>query len=178
MKTNLKNTPIPGFAWSYSPLPKDAYAATGGKGILYGPPEDWNLGWLGHAYETQKFPKDPAYAVHVMRTCQVLLQQGAPETSDLAPAHLKLRGWMRLDPKQAVANILAYKHLSSLPLMQAYGTRWLETIQRRVEACQANPGTALNQLIDAPVPDMAGAQDFLARFRKPAQNPLHSQGPA
>jgi len=168
MKTKVKTTALPGFAWSYAPLPKESYQATGPKGILYGCLEDWNLAWLGHPFETNKFPKDPNYGVLVMRTCQVLLQQGAPETLDMAPTELKLRGWLRLDPKQAVAKMLSYKHLSSLPLMQAYGTRWLDTMQRRVENCQENPGATLFQSADTLVQDTGAAQDFLARFRKPA----------
>ena len=128
----------------YSPRPLETYQ-TGEPGARYGPAtstllssqEAWNLAYLSFDYEASLQPLDPHFTVHVRRTCQTRLDGNGLELVSSDDRGL-VSSWLRLPAPRFVHLVRNHKHMKELPLYEAYGDRWIATIEQRSRLCQTH----------------------------------------
>lgn len=95
-------------------------------------PEAWNLAFLSHDYGSGS-PPDPQFGVHVARTLQLNLLTGHLDLAGLTDPDDTVTPWLR-EPAPYFARMvqaLSQHQLTWVPLYQAYGESWLESVGRR-----------------------------------------------
>ena len=129
----------------YSPRPREAYGQIL-HGFAFGPSasplldtvQAWNLAYLSYDFEANPDHPDVQFSTLVRRSTQVRLHDGtlglADELKDLSGS------WLLLPAPRFVYLVQNFKFLSEIPLYQAYGQAWLDTIQARGRLCQASFG--------------------------------------
>ena len=149
----------------YSPRPLADYVSKGTR-VAYGPatssllttPANWNLAYISFDFEAALMHPDPNFTTHVRSSCMTRLIGGE---LDLAGkyANWQLVGSLLEMPAPQFVNVFS-KHpvLPSLPLYQAYGEDWLDTITKRSRLCQAD------HVPDDDVRDVSQAMQALAKF--------------
>jgi hypothetical protein len=173
MLSEMKSFQVPHYVWHYSPRPMAEYSQKVPGGGSYGPfqspflarTEAWNLAWLSHDFERQPLHPDANFTTLIRRTIDFVVKDGVEDITRAAPLRLKIRGVMRLDPDDAVAQIVAMKYLPRVPLFAAYGRAWVTTMQGRIATCRINPAKVLEASMDVEVSDFSDAMTVLARLR-------------
>lgn len=145
----------------YSPKDVEKYAGPSRSLILNADAQAWNLAYLSYDFEAHVYHPDPHFAVHVRRTLQFVLMTGELDLSGNVPMNLTVRGLLTRPAPYAARQILRMKRHRELALHQAYGSRWLVTLDERSHKFVAPYDPAY----DAPVVNVDLALQALARHR-------------
>ncbi|MBK1683931.1 hypothetical protein [Rhodoferax fermentans] len=115
----------------YSPLPIESYSFSAKSQILTEDPDAWNLAYLSWDFETcQRWP-DPNFSTHVRRTLQFVPTTGKLDLAGSEHIRDTVRWMVRNPAPRVVKLLLAMPRFKELPLYQAYGDTWAETILAR-----------------------------------------------
>lgn len=120
------------YTMRYSPKPMQEY---GQSAAMLDTVERWNLAYLSHPFEKQRYHKDPHFAVHVRRTTQMRLDGGGLDLTGTCPTEMLVESFFRLPAPRAVQRLLTLQTSLPLPMFQAYGAKWVDTMQRRAKQC-------------------------------------------
>jgi len=149
-------------ALRYSQHPVDCYDIGRGSQVLKGDPQAWNLAWLSFDVDAHKHHPDPNFTVLVRRTLDFCFLTRQIDLTGSVPPQLKVRGLFSLPPPRAVMRVCSMRDASLLPLFQAYGNAWLDTIYQRSYLWRA-PYDCIH---DAPVTDTTEAAALLEAIAK------------
>ncbi|MFM8610460.1 MAG: hypothetical protein ACKOCJ_08335 [Burkholderiaceae bacterium] len=176
LPAHLRRIELPPVALRYSPRPLDEYTCRI-RDFSFGPAASmllkrstavWNLAWLGFDYEANfdhPFHKDPAYNVRVYHSTNYMMAARAVDISALAPDEVKVAGMLRYPAEEFVEWLVSSGVYKRLPLYEAYGDEWLNTVRQRAAIAQGGDvATELTRSTIADVADMSDAQDLLKRF--------------
>jgi hypothetical protein len=130
-----------------------------GSALLRGDTEAWNLAYLSHDFDTQLMYPDPQFTTHVRRTTQFVISSGSLDLAEEVPDRAKVRSLLRLPPLAAARAIVALPRVKQLPLYQAYGQGWLDTLMRRASQ-RTSAGDPDND-----VASVSDAATYLLRFK-------------
>ena len=129
---------------NYSPCPKSSYRWES-NGHSYRPAtsqlldtqETWNLAYLSHNYDTKREPSDPQFTTNVRRSAQWKLDGSGADLTGLGKVKT-VAALLRLPAPRFVMLIKGHAVLSTLPLFEAYGQEWLDTIEQRSWLCKVD----------------------------------------
>lgn len=116
----------------YSPEPITSYRFATVFKFLVEDPIAWDLAYLSWDFESAKKPPDAQFSVNVRRTLQFDLVEGRLDLTGEAPVGNTVRGLFRHPAPRAVKLITELPNLQDLYLFKAYGTAWLDSMQKRV----------------------------------------------
>ena len=183
--TEVAQRPAPVQPLRYSPQPIDAYNAKIAGTIDAGPghavflrddPEAWNLAFLSHPYEKQPENLDGQFTVNVRRTVNTVIATGEVDVLGKLPARLTVRRFLQGPPQDFIHAVESLQCLQAgkmvalldrLPMYQAYGDEWLETMRERAGLCLSAP-VATDTSCPLPGDDVTNVDDAaaaLAKFR-------------
>jgi hypothetical protein len=149
----------------YSPRPLEEYIDKSG---VLGPavdsrvdrPEIWNLAYLSFDYDRNTHAKDPHFLTHVRRTAQMNLRTGEPDLAWKGPEEYLLLPLLRQPAPWFVKWLNSNRRLLvKLPLYQAYGSKWMVTVERRARLCRAH-----DAVDDPAIQDTGQASSVLQQF--------------
>lgn len=127
----------------YSPRPISGYVTRIGD-ATWGPaqsrllkrPGAWNLAYLSHDYDKTPQPADPNFTVHVFYSIKYDWVKNVVDLGDASPFEHTIACKLTL-PAPAFVKWLhdnpSIHH--GIPLFQAYGQAWLETVTERSFGC-------------------------------------------
>ena len=134
--TELKRSAI------YSPMPMGAYIDST---AMIDTPQRWNLAFLSHDFEHQRFHRNPQFLVHVRRSSQIRLDgKGLDLVGDVANECVS--SLLSEVAPRFVYLLSSHPALKSLPLYVAYGDEWLHTIERRARTHCVSDSTIFEEL--------------------------------
>ena len=134
--TELKKSAI------YSPMPMSMYIDST---AMIDTPQRWNLAFLSHDFEHQRFHRDPQFLVHVRRSSQMRLDgKGLDLVGDIANECVS--SLLSEVAPRFVYVISSHPALKSLPLYVAYGDEWLQIIERRAHTHCVSDSTNYDEL--------------------------------
>lgn len=154
------------YTMRYSPKPMEAYKVST---ALLDTPERWNLAYLSHDYDKQPHHKDPQFAVNVRRTTQMRLDGKGLDLVGEFPLSQLVGSLFILPAPRAVHRLLAFESGVPLPMFQAYGNKWVDTMMTRSKQCWYDDQGLEPEPVTLTSIGIRYSDSVLAKMRQPAK---------